>query len=149
MKKRSLPVTTVAIACLLSLWPAPTAAYVRVPPQTLGSMCGMSTHIYVLKIEKFSVEKGVILFKPAEQLKGPSALPDGVLAKHVIGPNVKGAKVILDCAAEGKTALLFAIMEYQGTKLDEGGGIGHVYLGGWNRTRLPRWLPVLGRLQVQ
>jgi hypothetical protein len=50
--------------------------------------------IYVLRVEevrKVTAEKGVILFKSVAQLKG---MPDGTGAKHVIRPDIKGAKVL-------------------------------------------------------
>jgi hypothetical protein len=86
----------------------PGAAYIAFPPPTLGELYRQATHIYVVRIEKCNAEKGVILFKPVEALK--ASLPDSGLVKQAIGSNVKGAKIILDWAAEGKTAVLFANM---------------------------------------
>lgn len=105
-----LKCASLAVVCLLAVRPA--AAYINVPAPTLGALCQQSTHIYVLKIEKFSVEKGVLLFKPVAQLKANGKLSDATLAKQVIpatvnGDKVKGAKVIFDWAAEGKTAVMF------------------------------------------
>jgi hypothetical protein len=96
-----------AAPCLLAWCAGPAGAYVGRPPPTLGDLCRQATHIYLLKVEKFSAEKGVILFKPAQQLKAPKELPDDALAKQVIGPKVNGAKIILDWAGNGKTAVLF------------------------------------------
>ncbi len=106
MKNRSVPSLTVI--CLLAAFAGPAAAYIKYPPTTLGDMCRQSIHIYVLKVEKFNAEKGIIIFKPVQQLKALAAFPDGVLDKHVIAADVKGAKVILDWAAEGKSAIMFA-----------------------------------------
>jgi hypothetical protein len=100
-----LLVLTLAVG-LLAACPRPAAAYIDFPPPTLGALCGMSHHVYVLRVEKVSAEDGVILFKCVEQLKGK---PDPTAVKHVIGPKVDGARVILDGAAEGKTAILFTI----------------------------------------
>ena len=96
------------VACLLAVGQA--AAYINVPAPTLGALCQQSTHIYVLKVEKFSVEKGVLLFKPVAQLKATGKLSDATLAKQVIpakvnGDKVNGAKAILDWAADGKTEI--------------------------------------------
>jgi hypothetical protein len=83
----------------------PASAYIEIPALTLGALCGKSTDICVLKVEKVSAEKGVILFSVVEDLKGKSGVP---ASKHVIGPKVPGSDVIFDWAAEGKTAVLFA-----------------------------------------
>src|SRR5262249_45175488 len=69
------------VAGLLVAWPRPAAADVAVTPPTLGALCKDSVNIYVLRVEKASAEKGVILFKGAEVLKGK---PDPTAAKHVI-----------------------------------------------------------------
>ncbi len=107
-KKSLLVMVSLAMACLLAAWPRPTAAYIKFPPTTLGDMCRQAIHIYVLRVEKFSAEKGVILFQPVRQLKALEALPEGALSKHVLASEANGAKVILDWAAEGKTAIMFA-----------------------------------------
>jgi hypothetical protein len=113
------------LACLLAaVWPA--TAYIKAPPPPeLGAMCQRSSHVSVLQVEKFSTEKGVILFKPAEQLKENEKLPEGALVKLVIRPDVKGAKVIVDWASEGKKAVLFALIRVR---------VGHLYIDGhWYR----------------
>lgn len=116
-----------ALACLLTAWPA--EAYIKAPPRTLGSVCLESDHVSVLKVEKVDAEKGVIHFKHAEQLKGKH---DGTAVKHLIKPdlddgtgraNGKAAKVILDWAAEGKTAVMFYFTG--------GNSRGHVYIDGY------------------
>ena len=100
-------VVLVAAAYLLAACDRPASAYIGKPPPTLGELCREATHIYLLRVEKFSAEKGVILFKATKQLKAPRELPDGALATQVIGPKVKGAKIVLDWAGEGKTAVFF------------------------------------------
>ena len=70
MKNRLFLLTALVVVCMLAAWPGMAAAYIKAPPQTLGSMCRMPDHICVLRIEKVSVENGVILFKHVEQLKG-------------------------------------------------------------------------------
>ncbi len=139
MKNGSLRLlwASLAIACLLTACPRPAPAYIKVEPLTLGNLCCQSAHIYVLRVEKVSMEKGVILFKSVEQLKGR---PDGTAAKHVIGPKVTGAKVILDWAAEGKTAVMFCNTrksrknpDKPKDKEEEEGleGRGHAYIDGY------------------
>lgn len=114
MKSKFLLLTAWAVVCFVAVCPQPAAAYIGIPPQTLGELCRQSTHIYVLQLEKFSAEREVLLFKPVAPLKMTGALSDATLAKQVIGPpanggpSVNGAKVILDWAAEGKKAVLFA-----------------------------------------
>lgn len=133
MKNRCvLLLRVLAVACLLAAWPQMAAAYVGILPPTLGDLCRQATHISVLKVDKVSVERGVILFKSVEQLKGKGEpLPDTTFAKQVVGPNVNGAKVILDWAAEGKTAVVFAkdygLKSAAHVYID-----GYWYLVGWN-----------------
>ena len=134
MKNLFLLLTTAAAAGLLLVCPQPAPAYIDFLPPTLGDLCRQATHIYVVKVDKVNAERGVILFKPAEQLKGKDAvpLPDDTFGKQIIGSDVPGAKVILDVAAEGKTAVVFA---------REGGfkSLAHVYIDNcwyliaWNR----------------
>lgn len=134
MKNPFVLLTPAVAAGLLLAFTRPAPAYIDFLPPTLGDLCRQATHIYVVKVDKVNAERGVILFKPAEQLKGRDAvpLPDDTFAKQVIGSDVPGAKVILDSAAEGKTAVVFA---------REGGfkSLAHVYLDGcwylivWNR----------------
>jgi hypothetical protein len=120
MKNRSFLLTVVAAVCLAPAWPGMAAAYIKAPPQTLGSICLEPDHICVLKVEKVNAERGIILFKHMEQLKGKY---DGAVVKHVIRPEAKGAKVILDGATEGKTAVMFYFTG--------GNDRGHVYIDGY------------------
>jgi hypothetical protein len=107
----------------------PATAFIKAPPPPeLGALCQLASHISVLRVEKLSTEKGVILFKSVEQLKAREALPEGMLAKLVVGSQVEGGKAILDWAAEGKWAVLFAVPRSQA---------GHLYIDGfWCRVRL-------------
>jgi hypothetical protein len=122
MTNRSdLLVLLVAIAFLVAVPPDPASAYIKAPPQTLGSICLESDHICVLKVEKVNAERGAIIFKHVEQLKGKH---DGESIKHVIRPEVKGAKIILDWAVEGKTAVMFYFAS-------GGNDRGHVFIDGY------------------
>src|SRR5262249_57018044 len=116
---RSSLLTVLAVACLMAAWPRPAAAYVSVTPPTLGALCNDSVNIYILRVEKASAEKGVILFKCVEVLKGK---PDPTARKHVIpaaiavggeksvaATDVAGPKLILGWATEGKTAVFFTV----------------------------------------
>ncbi len=108
-----LLMSAAVVGCLLT--PLLAAAFIGVPPQTLGSMCRMPDHIAVLHVDKVSADGGVIVFKHVEQLKGKY---HGGGTKLVIPANVKGAKVIRDWAAEAKTAVMFYFWQ--------GKGIGYV-----------------------
>ena len=128
---------SLAVAGLLVACPRPAGAYIKVEPLTLGNLSRQSMHIYVLRVEKVHAEKGVILFQFVAQLKGK---PDGTPLRHAIRPNVKGAKVILDWAAEGKTAVMFTCTsesrknphkpKAKGEKVNLGGR-GHAYIDGY------------------
>src|SRR5262245_9193794 len=92
-------------------------AYIHFPPMTLWKMCKTSHHIRVLKIDKASKEKGVILFEAGEALKGDNSKL--VLTKHVVPPGAEGVKPVFDWIGEGKTAVMFYV---------EGGGRGLGYV---------------------
>jgi hypothetical protein len=133
-----------AAACWFAAWPGPAGAYIDAAPLTLGALCADSHDICVLQVEKFSVERGVIIFKCVEILKGK---PDAT-SKHAIAssrfftrprydqfnPEIRQkkvkemddfAKIILDWAAVGKTAVLFDIRSpLAGTPVFSG----HVYI---------------------
>src|SRR5262245_48998113 len=104
-------------AFLLLAWSQPALAYIKAPPQTLGGMCLETDQIAVLKVEKVNADRGVIFFKHVEQLKGSH---DGSVLRHVIKPESKGTKLILDLVAEGKTAVMFYFTG--------GNDRGHVYI---------------------
>lgn len=147
MKNRSaLLLRIFAVACLVGAWPRSAAAYIDILPPTLGNLCGQSTRIYVLRVEKVSAETGVILFKSVEHLKGKEelSLRDGPRTKLVIGPAVRGANVILDWAAQGKTATLF-VKDF-GDRVKGAAHIcidGYWYLIAWNREG-DYWIAVRG-----
>jgi len=117
---------SLAVACLFAAWPRPAAAYIDLAPPTLGVLCAISDDICVLQVEKTNVDKGVIVFKVVEVLKGKSE----ATSKHAIANSRfftrpryantskdkqvrtaksldDSAKIILDWAAKGKTAVLF------------------------------------------
>ncbi len=119
----------VLVAAFLMAWPATAMAFIGRQPPTLGELCRQADYIYALRVEKFSRETGVIVFKPAQELKTNTKLADGVLAKHVIGWKDTGSKIILDWAGEGKTAVLFGIVfTPRGGKPTNVPGCGYVYI---------------------
>lgn len=99
---------------------APSAvAYIHFPPMTLPKMCKDSHHIRLLRVEKYSKEKGVIVFTLAESLKGgPSRIRS---FKHVLRAEAPGAKPIFDWAKEGKAAVMFSIEA-------DAAGLGYVFI---------------------
>lgn len=103
---------------------APLAnAYIHFPPMTLQKMTQMSHHIRVLKVKKFSKEKGVIIFEVAESLKGEKSRIRSF--KHVIGVKGEGAKRILDWAKEGKYAVIFYIESISASPIQ---ALGYVFI---------------------
>src|SRR5262245_56316817 len=92
------------LAVGLLLWPLgqrPANAYVDTPPTSLGALCDLSTHIIVARIEKFSPEKRVVIYRKVADLKG--TCPTNVL-KHPLGP-LQGP--VLQQAEIGKTVIIF------------------------------------------
>src|SRR5262245_42507675 len=75
------------LALLAALAPA-GLAYIHFPPMTFKKMCAVSHHIHVLKIDKFSKDKGVILFEPVAILKGRKSQLD--TSKHVLRTGMEG-----------------------------------------------------------
>lgn len=153
MKYRSfLSIASLAAVGLLAFGLPSAEAFIAYTPPTLGNLCRQASHIYVLRVERVEKEgpqKGSIVFKYMEQLKGQGkATPDGPLAKHVFawdtnltkptGP--REAKVILDWAAEGKMAVLFAQSSdppkrKQGEPVEASDlllcGVAHIYIDGY------------------
>jgi hypothetical protein len=81
--------------------------YIHFPPKTLKEMCRQSHHIRLLKIDKASREKGVIVFQLAESLKGGASHIASL--KHVLRGNTADVKLIRDWMATGKSAIMFSI----------------------------------------
>jgi len=131
---------------LLATVGAPAArAYITAPVQTLGQLCG-STYITVVRVEKVSKEKGIIIYRKVHDLKGK--YPRDMI-RHVFDlkntPNHKGAgdvpirpdekdwKHAMQWADAGKTAVVFSL------KYDPYGDFGHTYIDGcWYATMCPQ-----------
>lgn len=126
------------VGSLLAVRVGPAAGYVSVTPPTLGALCNDSVNIYVLRVEKASREKGVILFTCVAQLKGK---PDPTAARHVIpaalavggekqttAADVDGPKLILDWATEGKMAVFFTVTRGDDDPGGDVKGVGHAYI---------------------
>src|SRR5437764_1233337 len=80
-------------------------AYIDASPRLPGVIKD-ATNIVVLQVQKVSVEKRAIVYSVIEDLKGKSS---GKQVKHQLteGWHPAEAKIILDWAAPGKTALAF------------------------------------------
>ncbi len=85
----------------------PAGGYIHFPPPTMSKMCQQSRAIRVLKVKKHDKEKGVIVYKTAETLKGKT--PAGRSFKHALGKETKATKPIFDWVADGKQAVMFTI----------------------------------------
>jgi hypothetical protein len=94
-------------ACAVLLAVVPTApAYVEVP-YTLGRICQESTNIVVVEVVKVNKEKGLVIFKKVEDLKGKHAQAE---IKHNIGQRGFHAREwqnVMAWAEAGKKAVVF------------------------------------------
>jgi HEAT repeat protein len=137
--------TVAAWACLLlAAWPSSAGAYITAPVQTLGALCG-STYITLVRVEKFSKEKGVIIYRkvrdlkgnyPREQLRHAFDLKNTPLHKGAgdvpVRPDEVDWHYALDWAEVGKTAVCFTL------KYDPYGDFGHTYIDKcWYATMCP------------
>jgi hypothetical protein len=91
---------------VLALAVLPSAGYIHFPPTTMPKMCKQSAIIRVLTVDDHNKEKGVILYKLAETLKGKSPKR---MFKHVVRADAAAAKPIFDWVGKGKHALMFTI----------------------------------------
>lgn len=94
------------IAAAVLCWtPGPGEAYIDGGPATLGGLCVMSSHIMVVKIEKFSEENRVLIYRKVADLKGKYPR-DSI--KHVFGASHGVKPAVLKQAQVGKTAIVFS-----------------------------------------
>jgi hypothetical protein len=93
---------------------------------TLKKMCKESHHIRLLKVDKSSPEKGVIVYEAAESFKGRQSQIASF--KHVVRTDDKGFKPILDWMANGKSAMIFYI---EGNQLARPPALGYVFIDGY------------------
>src|SRR5262245_52684427 len=94
-----------ALIALLGL-PLPATAYVEAP-HTLGLVCRDSTNIVLVQVTKVNVERGLIVFKKVEDLKGKHPQDE---IKHNIGKrgfHPREWQNVMNWAAEGKLAVFF------------------------------------------
>jgi HEAT repeat protein len=132
--------------CLLAADPPAAGAYITAPVQTLGQLCAWSTYITVVRVEKLSQEKGVILYRKVRDLKGTYPLE---VIRHAfdlkntpphkgpgdvpIRPDEVDWKYALKWAEVGKTAVVCSF------KYDPYGDFGHTYIDRcWYATMCPK-----------
>jgi HEAT repeat protein len=131
--------------CLRETSPPAARAYITYPVQTLGTLCN-STYITLVRVEKVSQEKGIIVYRKIRDLKGK--YPQETI-RHVfdlkntprhngsgdvpIRPDETDWKYAMSWAEPGKTAVVFAL------KYDPYGDFGHTYIDGlWYATMCPK-----------
>src|SRR2546427_12696887 len=57
------------VCAAVTAWPSSAGAYITAPVQTLGQLA-TSTYITLVRVEKVSKEKGVIIYRKVRDLKG-------------------------------------------------------------------------------
>src|SRR5688572_8075019 len=107
---------------------APAAAYIDIPPATLGRMCDATMSITLVRIEK--ADGGRVLFRAVRDLKGNG--PSDVV-KHAIGTEPAGQEIVRR-AEVGRSAVHFASASrnFSYTYLD-GHWYSATYADGWWR----------------
>lgn len=112
------------IKCLALLligmsWGTAVAGYIDAyRPETLGSVCQRATSISIIKVEKFSKEKGVILYKKVKDLKGVCPRDS---FREVLSSAHEAAERehYLQWVGEGKLAVLFRHEDRQAIGIGE------------------------------
>jgi HEAT repeat protein len=93
------------ILIVLGLTADRSEAYIDASP-TLGSVIADSTFVTVLKVEKVSRDKQVVIYTKVADLKGKGA-PDIIKHKLTEGFHPRQLRTILDWAEPGKVAICF------------------------------------------
>jgi hypothetical protein len=99
-----------AVVMLVPGTPPPVQGYIGGPPATLGMMCWWSTHVMVVRLEKFDREKGVLLFRKVQDLKG--RWPTDQI-RHAVPATLPDRAHILQWAEPGKQTVIFALENYK------------------------------------
>jgi HEAT repeats len=121
-----------AACCFMFAWPLPSRAYITDHPQTLGGVAAWSTYIMVVRVEKVSQEKRVVIYRKVRDLKGKFPKDE---VKHVFNKSDPPANepglfrlnagewsYVLQWAEPGKEAVILAL-DYPGW-----GYYSHVYI---------------------
>jgi hypothetical protein len=108
--------------------PAPAAAYIGGPPGTLGLMCSWSTHVMIVKVERFDRDKGVVIFRKVQDVKGK--WPVEVIRQR-FAPALAQQLRIMDWAEAERTTVMFALESYRWS---------HTYIdGAWYAANTGDW----------
>lgn len=115
--------------------PSSAHAYITVPVQSLGALCADSTYVTVVRVDKVSQEKGIVVYAKVADIKGKYPLERVRHAfdlkntpKHQgsgdvpVRPNEADWKHAMQWAEAGKLAVMFT------RKYDPFGDFGHVYI---------------------
>ena len=105
--KARFPLLLFGVVLLLASAVSSALAYIHFPHMTLPKLCKHSTNIRALTIEKHDKDRGVIVYKVAESLKGETR--PGMSFKHAIRNDAEGIKPIVDWMKDGKQAVMFTI----------------------------------------
>jgi hypothetical protein len=107
------------VAAALCLLGRPAHGFIDVfRPETLGAACGRADTITVMRVKKFSKEKGVIVFEKVKDLKGKYPRPG--LKEHLSSAHLPAEKEhYLGWVAEGKTAVVFRYENRQAVCIGE------------------------------
>ena len=60
---------------VMALAVSSSVGYIHFPPETMRKMCKQSTNIRVLAVKKYDKERGIVVYRVAETLKGQN--PNG------------------------------------------------------------------------
>ena len=97
----------------------PAAAYIDVHrPETLGAVCARADSITIFKVEKFSKEKGIIIYQKVEDLKGTS--PRNSFREFLSAAHEEAErKHYLEWVDVGKLAIMFRVENRQALAISE------------------------------
>jgi hypothetical protein len=136
IQRQGIAWSGLVIACLMAnaiAPPPPAQAYIINPLPTLGYTTSESTYILLVRVEKVSREKGVIIYHkvrdlawkkyPEDTLKHAFNLKDRpAVAGQLFRPEANDWSYILQWAEPGKEAVIFIRKE------NNGGDCGHTYI---------------------
>lgn len=136
---------TLLLASSLLLVARAGDAYITAPVQTLGQLCAWSTYVTLVRVEKVSREKGIIVYKkvrdlkgvyPRDQIRHAFDLRNTPLHKGSgdvpVRPDEVDWKYAIAWAEVGKTAVVVSL------KYDPFGDFGHTYIDKcWYATMCP------------
>jgi len=109
MKHSNLTHLVVA-SVVLAVWPQSSSAYITNTPGTFGLLCSIPPHISEARIEKVSLEKGVIIYRKVRDLKGKypfDVIKHSISKSHWPQHTPDMQREVMQMAVVGKTAIFF------------------------------------------